>query len=267
MSEVKNISENNVDDSYTRVRLRYIDGSVYDRYYEDNNYGSDDELITNKIYEFNDSTSYTKEGQRIYINFNTNDFVGCDELFLRLYCHYHTGNKLDVYKITSNWDESSISYNNRPSTSTRIYSQDPKSGWNEFNISNIFDDEDFYGIAIQTRRPQDGEYYETKKGVAKFYSNEYSDTSLTPKIEISYNNYYLINDNGKIKTHNGSWVNLGTTPTVDMFKNNGMNNISIRKNVGISKEMTDEGSLGEGKRFSQAIDFTKFEDIESIEVV
>jgi len=162
----------------------------------DTNYGNDAKLAIQ--YLENPSYPYDEWEWESYIKFDLSSIAGItiESVTLELYCFQESGNTLpQLRQVTSSWNESTLTYNNKPTRHTRdlAHWDNVSVGWLETNDSVPFGDYDLgrvvqewvdgtsvnYGIMLFTD--------DTLYDYAYFGSSEYYDDAQRPVLIVNYN--------------------------------------------------------------------------------
>lgn len=112
---------------------------------------------------------------------------------MQLYCKGYVGTAnfitIDAYRVTANWDESTISWSNQPAATpagvptVKVYKT---TGWHSWELTSLVQGwvsgtYSNYGVRLRSAYENDDGEHRT------FYSSDYSDASLRPKLTVTYN--------------------------------------------------------------------------------
>lgn len=133
-----------------------------------------------------------------------------NHVILWLYCYYDSAytRTHDAKRITSSWVESTITWNNQPSTTdtnkaSRTATSSDSGTWVSWDITNLFNDETGSTLGILIR---DANEDFSSSAIWYFYSDDY--TSKHPYIEI---NGYYVKTTGDDSKDGKSWAQAWKT--------------------------------------------------------
>ena len=159
------------------------------------------------------------------------------EAKLSLYYFVNTGytqqtgeNEMLIQRVTQDWSETAITWNNKPSTTevnqqTITRSTSNTQDYLDLNVTALVQDmvdssSNSYGFMLKMLNEV------TFKGLT-FASSEHPDTNLHPKLEITYNTLAGINDANKADEIFTAYPNPAKEFIIIRFNDNLPNNISI----------------------------------------
>lgn len=208
-------------------RILYpTDDSYVDNKTPSQNYNSTSVLKVSNKYG-NDSSDWERY---LLTRFNLSSIPSCTNITAaKLSIYYYdfektdpAGRNLSAYQITSDWNESNVTWDNRPSNSSEITSNStvPSSfGWMEWDITN--DVQDFVGGSKTNYGWQIMDtscWGEFDIPVSKFKSKE-TQTDYVPYLEIDYITPLIAYANGPYQAYvnesvelKGSYMGMGTPP-------------------------------------------------------
>lgn len=97
---------------------------------------------------------------------------------IQLYCEFVNADLL-LYKITGDWNETTVTYTTRPAReATQFLRFRPVVGWNEIDVTKIYNSGNCKGIAFNTLS---GDSFSIR-----FYSSSHANTTLRPKLYLEY---------------------------------------------------------------------------------
>lgn len=177
---------------------------------------------------------------RVAIKFDLSDVnipadADITEAVLSVYSYenvrYGDNGKKDIHKITADWSENTITWNNKPShDNTAISSHTSRTTvtWNDFEVTSVIKD------IVQNNADNYGFYiiFPSKDYGVKMRSSEYSDVAYRPKLTITYE---LQNPTIVVQNGGEEWEQY-TTHTIEWTDN-------ITGNVKI--ELLDNGTVFE----------------------
>lgn len=175
--------------------------AVISHYYSTKNYGNEED-----IHLYGGTISGVPNHNRVLIDFDLSEIpvnATIDSAYLNLYFNYSSGystehngpagytgsTDFDIYRITSSWDESTVTYESQPAFDQGISIQVPGAETGTQNFENI-DVTDLVEKIIQQPETSHGFLLkltqETPYRMLLLASSDHPDESIRPKLEVFY---------------------------------------------------------------------------------
>jgi hypothetical protein len=150
------------------VQIRNIEDAYVDGSHRDDNYGKREALYVN-------NGSYVK---KTFIKFNINNHIPSDatitSAILHLNAYFSRGAWLDLYKATAQWQENTITFNNRPKVallkSNVLYISEGNQSRNfSLNLTDYIYQLEPYGMCLTTKNYNEEVWMKSNDGNPQLY--------------------------------------------------------------------------------------------------